>query len=148
MDPLKLAVMMGVAVPVEHVRLAKSAAVGVVCVPLTVLGETAVMTDVEETPVESVHQPKLVQMVFAWEQLLLNVPEEFVDPIELEEVAGVVLLVKDAVSDNASVIMTVMREIVELRSNLKEPILVSVLKDRVDHAPMDSPADQMEDAHH
>jgi len=112
----------------------------------TVLDVNAVMMDVDTNPVEPVHLHKLVQMVCVPEPQLLIVLEELVDPTEPEEVVELVPLVKDVVLVNVSATTTVMKETVEMQSNLQMPTPQLALKDHVVLAHPVSLAVLMEDA--
>jgi len=135
-------------VVVDHAVLVPSAK-NVAKVPVSAhpiaLVETVEMMDAGATHVVSALQHRPALMEFVLELPPLIVLEDLVDPIVPVEAVEPVLLVKDAVPDNANVTMIVTKKIVVTQSNLKEPTLVYVLKDLVEHAPPVSLVDPMAD---
>jgi len=148
MEQPRLAVITVVVVLVEPVPLDKNVAEECVSVCLIVLAETVEMMDVVEIRVVSVLPLKLVQMESVPELPLLIVPVDHVVPIELVEVADLVLLDKDAELDNVSVTMIVTKRTVVTLSNLKEQTLVCALKDLAELAPQVSLVVPLVDVQH
>ena len=145
MAQLNFAVMMAVVDLVALAQVDNIAVMAVVVVNPTVLADNVVMMVVVEHLVVFVLPPKHVLMVSVSEPPLLIVLQDNVETTELGEAAVLALLVKDVEQDNASAIMTVMREIVVMRLNLMEPILDCAHKDLAEPAQLDLLADPTED---
>ena len=130
-DQPSYVVMTDVVVLVELAQPANLAATEFVPANQTALVANVVMMDVDINLVEHVHPHKPVQTVYVQGLPPLIVPEELVDPTELEEVVVLAPLDKDAVLDNVSVTMIVMKETVEMQSNPTGPTLQLALRDLV-----------------
>jgi len=121
-----------VAVLVEHVPLVQHVVVASVFANQTVQADNAVMMVVGLHLAEFVLPLKPVPTEFVSELQLLIVLERYAEPIKPEEVVEVVPRVNVVDLDNANVITIVTKEIVEMQSNLMDPILESVLKNLVE----------------
>lgn len=129
----------------EPVPLDRNAAVDNVFVHPTVLEEFVGMMDVEGVPVAPAHLPKPVPTVFVLELRAPTVAPEHVDPTVLEAIVVFAQLARDVVLDNANATMIVTKEIVEMPTNLMEPTLVCAHKEPVEHAPLVSLVEAMDD---
>jgi len=131
MDQPSCAVMMVVVVLVELAKAVNHAAKVFVLANQIVLDVNVVMMDVDINPAVNAHPHKPAKMVCVLEHQHLIAQEELVDPTEPGEVVVLAPLVKDAVLVNASVTTIVMKEIVEMLSNLPILTLQLALKDLV-----------------
>ena len=148
MEPPRLAVMTVAETPVELAPSVKNVAEDNVSAPLTVQEEAVEMMAAAEIPVAFVLPHKHAPTDNVLELQLQIVLVESVDPTVLEEVVVAANLDKDAVQDNVNATMTAPKRIVVMQFNLMEPTLVCAHRDLVEHVPVVSLVEAMEDALH
>lgn len=145
MEPPNFVVMTVVVVRVEPVPLDNTAVEDLADVNQLVLAANAVMMAVEVSLVENARPPKLAPTGSVLEHQAVIAAHVPVVTTETEEVVDLVQLVKDAEVVIVNATTAVMKEIVVIVLNQKEPTKDYVLPDLVELAPPDLPAEPMED---